>query len=162
MQNSTTRKNVKTRRSAFTALALVAAGLLSTGLVVTGCGSGGSDNSPILSVSRFAGTWSGDFTASTGQTGQTQVVITDTGGITGISVNTVTDGQQQGPAAGSIDANGLVNINFTYSGFTINGRGTLVLNSAQNGLTGTLTRIQNGTSAGNVLVTLHKGTLQSF
>ena len=157
-------RNMKTRRPVVTAFALVAAGLLSAGLV-TGCGSGVSDSSfsgSQLSVSRFAGTWSGDFTASTGQTGQTQVVISDTGSITGISVNTTTNGSEQGPATGSIDASGLVNVNFTYSGFTINGRGTLVLNSAGDTLSGTLTRIQDGTSAGTVVTVLHKGVLQAF
>ena len=91
--------------------------------------------------------------------------ITDTGsitGITGITVNTVADGQQQGPANGSIDANGLINIDFTYSGFTINGRGILTLNSARDILSGMLTRFQGGSSAGTVQVVLHKGNIQTF
>jgi hypothetical protein len=177
-------KQLQARRKDAFVMGVLVTGLLSAAFM-TGCGSGGTIPGPLgvtptptptatpvptptptptpsADVSRFVGTWSGPFTLNTGQAGLTQVEITETGSITGLTVSNE-DGTEQGPANGSITGDGVVDITFQYGSFTITCRGTMTVTTVEGDeqLSGTLDRIVNGSRVGTVQVTLTRGGLRS-
>jgi hypothetical protein len=116
--------------------------------------------SPSLGASQFAGTWSGTYLLNPGQVeGLVSVTISDDGTVSGVAYNSETN-QEEGPVNGTVDDDGTADITFLDGGFQFSGEGTLSLNGANDRLSGTLTRIFNGSSVGTVTVTLTRGGLQ--
>ncbi|MES2460599.1 MAG: hypothetical protein V4671_08435 [Armatimonadota bacterium] len=164
------------RRMTSLAFGVLAVGL--TGLVA-GCGAGVSDTtftqpgggatptpSPTPtatpSISRFAGVWSGNYTLNTGQIGQAEITISNTGVISGEVFATAQLPNGDGPVSGTVNANGLTQIIFrsaSNNAITFNGSGTLTVNPSTDRLEGTLNQLVNGNVAGSVTISLPRGPL---
>lgn len=116
--------------------------------VTSGCGGGGSNNSP------FAGTWTGPWTDSgNAQTGTLNVTVNNAGSLTGSISNTTTG--QNGAATGSISSGGTIAATYTYPSQTYTTTGTVAIGG--NGhLTGTVQEFSSGVLFGTATFDLTK------